>query len=113
MAIQPTQAVAKELIIPPEKLTLDAKLEYCELVREKLRREHNAMGVLFTDGKISEAQWETYKRDVFGPKNTATSEAILAVRQVPKVAARVLDDKDAKIAAIDTDAVFSDVSVSP
>ena len=92
MAIISEQSGDKELILPPDKITLDAKLEYCELVREKLRREHNAMGALFTDGKITEAEWEAYKRDVFSPKNTATSEAILAVRQVPKDAARALDD---------------------
>ncbi len=103
----------KELNIPPEKVTLDARLEYCELVREKLRREYNAQGTLFRDGKIAEKEWDAYKRDVFGPKNTATSNAIVAVRQVPKDAARALNDADAKLTVIDTNAVFSDVSVTP
>ena len=98
----------KELPIPPVKTTLDAKLYWCELVREKLRREHNAKGADFRDGKLTKEQWEAYLSDDFGPKNTATSEAILAVRAVPKTDARAKDDADADMAAVDLKAVFTD-----
>ena len=96
-----------ELTIPADNTTLDAKLYYCEVAREKLRREHNVMGQQFTDGKISEEQWETYLREEFSPKNTATSEAILAVRQVPKQAARALADDASDMQAVDLDSAFT------
>lgn len=99
-------AAEKELVIPPAKVSLADRLAYCEQVREKLRREHNAQGALFRDGKLTEAEWEAYKRDVFGPKNTATSNAILAIRQEPKTAARALADDSAAMLAVDLDATF-------
>jgi hypothetical protein len=96
-----------DLKIPPDRLTLDAKLTFCEIVREKLRREHNAQGLLFATGKLSKAAWEAYLANEFVPKNDATSVSLLAVRATPKDAARALADSAPAMLAVDLKTVFA------
>jgi len=94
------------LQIPSELTTFDERLSYAECVREKLRREHNAMGAKFRDGKLSQAEWDQYRNEVFAPRNYATTDAILSVRNEVKSDARELPDDSPAMTRISISDVF-------
>jgi len=101
----------KRLIVkmPSTTMSYEEKAEWLELLREKLRRQHNEMGRKFRERQISEVEWEKYKANVFGPRNTAISEAILAHRALKKQAVRALSDDHAKMTAISLPDCFEEV----
>ena len=86
--------------------TYEERHEFVEIVREKLRREHNAKGVDFTDGKITKVEWEAYKDTVFMPKNTAIDHTLLALRAEVKDTVRALSDGAPTMVAVDMGKVF-------
>ena len=94
--------------VPLTITTYENKHEYLELVREKVRREHNTKGAEFLDKKITEAEWEKYKAEIFGPRNEAVSMAICDLRAEKKDAARAKTDDDADMAALKTPDCFED-----
>lgn len=47
------------------------RVRQIERYLERLRLHHNVMGKRFRDGVITKAQWDSYKRDVFYPRQRA------------------------------------------
>lgn len=97
------------LIVPKTLKTLVERMEFAELVREKLRREHNGIGAEFRAGRVSKIEWERYLREEFAPKNLAVSLKILAQRAEIKDAVRQLGDESDSLAAIRLDKCFEDL----
>lgn len=85
---------------PPAVAAFEARAAWLERLREKLRREHNAMGAQHRGKKLSDAEWEKYLQDVFAPRSDAVSLAIGDLRGEKKQAARALDDDDPQMTAI-------------
>lgn len=100
--------MALQVVMPASKTTIGQKLRWLECLRETLRREHNAEGDRFQAGEITEAEFRTYQREFFRPRNRAVGEELMSVRGVPKVRARGLDDSHADMLEIDTTTDFVD-----
>ena len=107
MAIDPSGGLT--LVIPGHLTAFYDRLRFAELVREKVRRAHNVVGAAFREGEITEAEWETYKKETFSPRNHATTDAILALRAEPKDAVRALSDQTAELTSISLVEVFKAV----
>ncbi len=83
--------------MPVEIVDFEPRIEHLELLREKIRREHNDTGDAFRTGQIIEKEWNDYKSDVFGPRNEAVGVAICETRNEKKEAARDLAVDDTKM----------------
>lgn len=70
----------KEIVIPPAKDTWAKKWAYLHAAREKSRRDHNAKGQLVRDGKMTDAEWRVFLREVFAPREDAITEAMSAIK---------------------------------
>jgi len=101
--------MALVLQMPKELITLDERLRFCEVVREKLRRTHNDWGALYAAGRISEQEWQKFLATMFDPCNRAVDTAILALRAEPKEAARALPDDDKEMVVVDLAKCFAEV----
>lgn len=69
-------------IIPPgqcEKATDRTAFFY--RAQEKLRLEHNRMGKEFREGKITQEEWDAYRRNEFEPTSDEIVAGILAARR--------------------------------
>jgi len=100
-------SVSVVLDIPRELVTLDERLRFCEVVREKLRRTHNDWGASYAAGRISEQEWQKFLATAFDPCNRAVDTAILALRAEPKEAARALADDAKEMQAVDLSTCFT------
>jgi len=86
--------------MPSTTMSYEEKAEWLELLREKLRRQHNEMGRKFRKKEISEAEWRAFLRNSFEPRSTALDWAILTHRNEKSDAVRALSDDDSKIADV-------------
>lgn len=67
----------------PNTATTEAsRLSVCFRLDELLREEHNAMGVKFQVGEITETTWKTYLKDEFEVKSRAIHAGININREI-------------------------------
>lgn len=69
---------------PTDCKTASEKTEYCYILQEKLRAEHNAKGADYRNGVITKAQWDAYLKDSFEPKQRTISRSILEQKDLLK-----------------------------
>lgn len=87
--------------------TLERRTKDTEIAKELLRREHNVKGQQFRDGDITQAEWDSYKADVFKPKNDSIIDAQADLRAELKNVVRALPDDDPEMKRISLEDDFT------
>ncbi len=80
------------LTFPGDCTTPTDRTEYSYRAQELLRLDHNAKGQDYKDAKISESEWNTYKTDIFEPKQATIVEEILKQRALLKASTKWIID---------------------
>ena len=87
----------KEIVFPVTATTWTQQAGWLFAAQEKLRREHNAMGIELSKGNITLAEWEEYLETDYNPRDTAVSRKISQLKHTPTSAALAEVDLDVNI----------------
>jgi len=90
--------------------TLEARLRYVHAVRELCRREHNARGREYLDGKLTEVEFRDYEADVWRRRKGAIAEAVARIHASLAAEMGARPDADAELAAIDLGKAFEGIA---
>ena len=76
------------ITFPQDCTTPSGRTEYCYRAQELLRLDHNAKVADYKDGKISKAEWQTYKTSTFDPKQETVIKELLKNRDMLKTSTK-------------------------